>query len=154
VPSDLASVGSIGVPLAGGYERGATAGVLLEPHPAASSATNARGASATTDRRNHRIRVNVAHRTRLGRMDDLGQPGQFPPSPEQSMSGYYGGSVRTALRLVRAVPRGWPPPLRITAQIPVALVGAAMVLVAWVLTTVVVLASNAGGALGRSGPRY
>jgi hypothetical protein len=73
---------------------------------------------------------------------------RFPPNPEESMSGYYGESVRAARRLVRLVPRGWPPPLRITAQIVLGLVGVAFVTAAWIFTTVVLLISNVGGAMG------
>ena len=49
-------------------------------------------------------------------MDDLGQPGRFPPGPETATSGYYGASVRTARNLVRRVPAGWPRPLRVRCR--------------------------------------
>jgi hypothetical protein len=74
---------------------------------------------------------------------------RFPPSPEQSMSGYYGSSIRGARNLVRLVPGGWPPPLRITAKILLAIVGVAFVTAAWLFTTVILLMTSAAGAMGR-----
>jgi|SRR6478735_7366188 hypothetical protein len=81
-------------------------------------------------------------------MDDLGQPGRFPPGPEISTSGYYGTSVRLAGRLVRGVPVAWPPPLRIALQVPLVVVAAAFVVLAWILATLMLLVSSLGG--GRS----
>jgi hypothetical protein len=84
--------------------------------------------------------------------DDRLLPELYPPSPEQSMSGYYGASVRAALRLVRVAPRGWPGAPRLVAQILLALAGIAFVLAAWVFTTGVLIVSAGGSAIaGGSG---
>jgi hypothetical protein len=79
-------------------------------------------------------------------MDDLGQPGRFPPGPETATSRYYGTSVRLAGRLVRSVPRSWPSALRRALQLPLALVAAVFVLFAWILATIMLLVSSLGGS--------
>jgi hypothetical protein len=86
-------------------------------------------------------------------MDDLGQPGRFPPGPETATSGYYGASIRIAGRLVRSVPAGWPRPLRLLVQVPLALIAVVFVLLAWVLATVMLLLSSIGGG-GSPSARY
>jgi hypothetical protein len=78
-------------------------------------------------------------------MDDLGQPGRFPPGPETATSGYYGASLHAAGRLVRGVPAGWPMPLRRVLQVPLALVAVVFVVLAWMLATVMLLVSSIGG---------
>jgi hypothetical protein len=78
-------------------------------------------------------------------MDDLGQPGRFPPGPETATSGYYGTSVRLAGRLVRIVPAAWPRPLRIALQVPLVLVAVVFVVLAWILATLMLLLSSIGG---------
>jgi hypothetical protein len=79
-------------------------------------------------------------------MDDLGRPGRFPPCPETATSGYYGASIRTAGRLVRSVPHGWPSLVRRPLQILLALVAAVFVLFAWILATIMLLVSSLGGS--------
>jgi hypothetical protein len=78
-------------------------------------------------------------------MDDLGQPGRFTPGPETSTSGYYGGSIHVAARVVRSVPAGWPRPVRIVLQILLALVGVVFVVLAWIVATVLLILSSIGG---------
>jgi hypothetical protein len=78
-------------------------------------------------------------------MDDLGQPGRFPPGPETSTSGYYGTSVRLAGRLLHGVPAAWPRLLRIALQVPLALVAVVFVVLAWILATLMLLLSSIGG---------
>jgi hypothetical protein len=85
-------------------------------------------------------------------MDDLGQPGRFPPGPETATSGYYGGSVKAARTLVSRVPASWPRPLRIALQIPLTLVAVVFVLLAWILATVMLLIGSIGG--GSASARY
>jgi hypothetical protein len=65
------------------------------------------------------------------------------------MSGYYGAAIRAARHLMRLVPTGWPPPIRIIAKVLLAIVGVAFVTVAWIFTTALLLITNIGGALGR-----
>jgi hypothetical protein len=79
-------------------------------------------------------------------MDDLGQPGRFPPGPETSASGYYGGSVRMARSFVGRVPASWPRPLRVLVQIPLTVLAVVFVLLAWVVATVTLLTSSLGGS--------
>jgi hypothetical protein len=79
-------------------------------------------------------------------MDDLGQPGRFPPGPETTTSGHYGHSVRMARGFVGRVPRGWPLPVRLAIQIPLTLLVSLLVLFAWVLATVMLVVSSIGGS--------
>jgi hypothetical protein len=65
------------------------------------------------------------------------------------MSSYYGAAIRGARYLVRLVPTGWPPPIRITVKVLLAIVGVAFVTVAWILTTALLLITNLAGGLGR-----
>jgi hypothetical protein len=79
-------------------------------------------------------------------MDDLGQPGRFPPGPETSASGYYGGSVRAARAFVGGVPASWPKLLRVLVQIPLIVLAVVFVLLAWAVATVTLLVSSLGGS--------
>jgi hypothetical protein len=83
--------------------------------------------------------------------DDRLLPELYPPSPEQSMSGYYGQATRAAIRAVRAVPRGWPQPLRLILQVLVGIVAGVLVVAAWVCTTVLLIISNLGNGSRRAG---
>lgn len=65
------------------------------------------------------------------------------------MSGYYGASIRGAVRLVRVVPRAWPAPLRVLAEILLALVGVAFVIASWLCVTAILIIGNAGTVMGR-----
>lgn len=79
-------------------------------------------------------------------MDDLGQPGRFPPGPETTTSSRYGHSVRMARGFVGRVPRSWPLPVRLAIQIPLTLLVSLFVLFAWVLATVMLIVSSIGGS--------
>jgi hypothetical protein len=80
----------------------------------------------------------------MGDDDDRLLPGLYPPSSEQSMSGYYGQALRAAVRAVRAVPRAWPRPVRTIVQILVGVVTGVLVVAAWICTTLLLIVSNMG----------
>jgi hypothetical protein len=70
--------------------------------------------------------------------------GDFPRGPEQGMSSWYGASVRNAARVVGGVPRSLPRPARLAAQVVVAVLAVAFVLLAWILATLALLLTSFG----------
>jgi hypothetical protein len=71
--------------------------------------------------------------------------------PEESMGSWFRDAWHGGQRIVRCVPAGWPPAARRLALVPLLVVAALFLLVAWIAATVIVVTS--GAARGQSARR-